>query len=87
MNRAARILAEWNCCVAECDGFTPRGARKRDELTTLRTTLEDKARECTELHRRLDAAATAIAALHHDNVLLRQELNGRGQLVMLQVHR
>ena len=36
---------------------------------------------------RLDAAATVIAALHHDNALLRQELNGRGQLVTLQVHR
>jgi hypothetical protein len=87
MNRAVQVLAEWNCCVAECDGFTPREARKNDEVATLRKKLEDKTRECTELHHRLDAAATAIAALHHDNVLLRQELNGRGQLVTLQVHR
>jgi len=87
MNRAVRILAEWNTRVAECDGFTPREARKNDEVATLRKKLEDKIRECTELHHRLDAAATAVAALHHDNVLLRQELNGRGQLVTLQVHR
>jgi hypothetical protein len=87
MNRAARILAEWNCRVAECDGFTPSEARKNDEVATLRKKLEDKTREYTELHHRLDAAATAIAALHHDNVLLRQELNNRGQLVALQVHR
>jgi hypothetical protein len=87
MNRAVQVLAEWNCRVAECDGFTPREARKNDEVATLRKKLEDKTRECTELHHRLDAAATAIAALHHDNVLLRQELNGRGQLVALQVHR
>ena len=87
MNRAVRILAEWNCRVAECDGFTPNEARKNDEVATLRKKLEDKTRECTELHHRLDAAATAIAALHHDNVLLRQELNASGQLIALQVHR
>lgn len=83
MNRAVEILAEWNHRVAECDGFTPREARKNDQVTTLRTKLEDKTRECTQLHHRLDAAATAIAALHHDNMLLRQELNARGQLVTL----
>ena len=54
---------------------------------TLRTKLADKTRECTELHHQLDAAATAIAALHHDNTLLRQELDQGGQLVALQSHR
>ncbi|MDP7733058.1 hypothetical protein [Mycobacterium sp. TY813] len=87
MNRAVGILAEWNCRVVECGGFTPREARKHDEVATLRKKLEEKTRECTQLQHRLDAAATAIAALHHDNVLLRQELNGRGQLVALQVQR
>jgi hypothetical protein len=87
MNRAVRILAEWNCGVTECQGFTPSEARKNDQLATLRKKFEDKTRECTELRHRLDAAATAIAALHHDNVLLRQELNDRGQLIALQVHR
>jgi hypothetical protein len=87
MNRADQILAEWNTRVAECDGFTPAEARKNDEITILRTKLADKTRECTELHHRLDAAATAIAALHHDNTLLRQELDQRGRLVALQVDR
>jgi len=86
MNRAIRVLAEWDSRVAECDGFTPREARKNDELCALRKKLTDKTRECTELHHRLDAAAAAIAALHHDNVLLRQELNARGQLIALQDH-
>ena len=87
MNRAVQILAEWDSRVAECGGFTPREARKNDELATLRKKLADKIRECTELHHRLDAATTAIAALHHDNVLLRQDLDARGQLIALQVHR
>ena len=87
MNRAARILAEWNLRIAECDGFTPREAHKHDEITTLRRKLADKTRECTELHRQLDAAATAIAALHHDNVLLREELSERGRVVTLQARR
>jgi hypothetical protein len=81
------LTGEWNSRVAECDGFTLIEARKNDELATLRQKLAHKTRECTELHHRLDAAATAIAALHHDNVLLRQELNERGQLVALRVHR
>jgi len=25
MNRAVRILAQWDCRVAECDGHAPRG--------------------------------------------------------------
>jgi len=83
MNRATGILADWNTRIAACDGFTPREARKNDELATLRAALAAKTRECTELARRLDAAATAIAALHHDNTLLRQELDHRGQLVGL----
>ena len=83
MNRAVQILAEWNSRVAECDGYTPREARKNDELTALQAKLADKTRECTELHHQLDAAATAIAALHHDNTLLRQELDQRGRLVAL----
>ena len=87
MNRATQILAEWDTRVADCGGFTPREARKNDELATLRTKLADKTRECTELHHQLDAAATAIAALHHDNILLRQELEQGGQLAVLQSHR
>ena len=83
MNRATEILADWNTRITACDGFTPREARKNDELATLRAALADKTRECTELAHRLDAAATAIAALHHDNTLLRQELDHRGQLVGL----
>lgn len=83
MNRATEILADWNTRITACDGFTPREARKNDELATLRAALADKTRECTELAHRLDEAATAIAALHHDNTLLRQELDHRGQLVGL----
>jgi hypothetical protein len=83
MNRATEILADWNTRVTACDGFTPREARKNDEIATLRAALAAKTRECTELARRLDAAATAIAALHHDSTLLRQELDRRGQIVGL----
>ena len=87
MNRATRILAEWNSRVAACDAFTPAEARKNDEITTLRGKLADKTRECTQLHHQLDAAATTIAALHHDNILLRQELDQRGRVVALRVDR
>ena len=77
MNHATQIMAEWDARVAACDGFTPREARKNDELTTLRDDLAAKTRECTKLSHQLDAAATVIAALHHDNTLPRQELRPR----------
>ncbi|MGH3634871.1 MAG: hypothetical protein ACRDTS_12460 [Mycobacterium sp.] len=83
MNRATQIMTQWEARVTACDGFTPREARKNDELTTLRADLAAKTRECTQLRHQLDAAATAIAALHHDNTLLRQELTGAGQVVPL----
>jgi predicted RNase H-like nuclease len=50
MNRATRILAEWDTAVYACDGFTPREARKNDELDTLRAALAAKTRECTNFH-------------------------------------
>jgi hypothetical protein len=84
MNRATRILAEWDTAVAACDGFTPPEARKNDELDTLRAA---KTRECTQLSHRLDAAASAIVALHHDNTLLRQELDQHGRLIAIDDHR
>lgn len=74
MNRAHIILAEWDTHLAQQSTTTPEQAQRDDEIPELRRRLADKTRECTELHRRLDAAATAIAALHHDNTLLRQEL-------------
>ncbi len=87
MNRAHQVMAEWDARVSDCDGLTPGEARKNDELTHLRAQLASKTREHTTLHQRLDAAATAIAALHHDNTLLRQELHRDGHLTSLDAHR
>ena len=81
MNRATHIMTQWEDRVRACDSYTPREARKNDELATLRTELASRTRECTQLRHQLDAAATAIAALHHDNTLLRQELHHAGQLI------
>jgi hypothetical protein len=60
---------------------------KNDELTQLRAKLADRTRECTLLNHQFDSAATAIAALHHDNTLLRQELDPAGILVALHTRR
>lgn len=87
MNRAQQILTEWTTRVAECAGLTPGEARKNDDMAKLRAKLTARTQECTRLHRQLDAAATAIAALHHDNMLLRQDLDRAGQLVALDTHR
>jgi hypothetical protein len=58
-----------------------QGEASRDtELDELGVKLRKKTQECTELRRKLDAAATVIAALHHDNQALRENLDsGRGR--------
>ena len=87
MNRAHTVMAEWDSRVAERDGLTPGQARRDAELAELRAKLADKTRECTALEQRLDAAASAIAALHHDSTLLRQELARAGKLATLEPRR
>ncbi|MCJ1676188.1 hypothetical protein MTF65_02190 [Streptomyces sp. APSN-46.1] len=82
MNRAQPILAEWDARIAE-HGKTTVGETRRDaEITRLRKRLADKTRQCTLLETRLQAAATAIAALHHDNEALRAELTARNGTVV-----
>ena len=82
MNRAHTILAEWDDHVAEHGTATPGEARRDEEISELRCKLAEKTRECTTLQHRLDAAATAIAALHHDNTLLREDLARSGGKVI-----
>lgn len=82
MNRAHTILKEWDDHLAQHGTATPGEAKRDEEIRTLRRKLADKTRECTTLQKRLDAAATAIAALHHDNTLLRQELGQQGGTVV-----
>jgi hypothetical protein len=74
MNRAHIIFAEWDDHVAQHSTADPEAARRDDEIRELRLKLAAKKRECTDPRRRLDAATTVIAALHHDNTLLKQEL-------------
>jgi hypothetical protein len=87
MNRAPQIMAEWNAQIAERGGLTTDQARHADEVAKLRRKLADKAQDANQLRRQLDAAATVIAALHHDNIALREQLDRRGDLVDLHARR
>ncbi|MEU1447148.1 hypothetical protein [Streptomyces mirabilis] len=82
MNRAHDILTEWNHRTATTGARTPGEARRDDELQSLKRELKETKRERTDLQRRLDASATVIAALHHDNTALREELGDRGTVVV-----
>ncbi|MEV0613469.1 hypothetical protein AB0I81_09100 [Nonomuraea sp. NPDC050404] len=73
--------AEKDAHVTEHGTITRGEARRDDEIADLKRKLADKTRECGTLQRSLDAAATAIAALHHDNTLLRQDLAARSGTV------
>lgn len=77
MNRASAVLAEWDAHVAEHGRRTVGEARRDGELAELNQKLKAKTAECAELRRKLDAAATVIAALHHDNQALREHLDSR----------
>jgi chromosome segregation ATPase len=77
MNRATEITAEWDRYVDEHGRRTQGEARRDADLDDLRRKLRKKTEECTALRSRLDAAATVIAALHHDNQALREHLASR----------
>ncbi|MYV97647.1 hypothetical protein GT354_05025 [Streptomyces sp. SID3343] len=83
MNRAGAILAEWNHRTAATGARTPGETRRDAELHTVKRALKGAKRTRTELLRRLDAAATVIAALHHDNTALRAELAAQGTVTVL----
>jgi chromosome segregation ATPase len=76
LHRAKALLREWDAAVAaqgEPAAVVQPGST--NETQELRSRLNDKTRECTELRRQLDAAATVIATLHHENGALRAQLN------------
>jgi hypothetical protein len=73
MNRAHDVLAAWDLAIAQRTETSPT-SEVLGELEQLRTRLGRKTRECADLQQRLAAAATTIAALHHDNSALRDEL-------------
>ena len=88
MNRATEIMAEWDAHVAEHGHRTVGEARRDTDLDGVRKKLKDKTAQCVDLRNKLDAAATVIAALHHDNQALREHLDSRsGRLGDLSTHR
>jgi hypothetical protein len=87
MNRARQVMTEWQARVAACGAKTHHQARDAAELAGLRAKLAEKTHQSTQLRHKLDAAATVIAALHHDNILLREALSRQGTLIRLDDHR
>lgn len=85
--RAKTILTEWDDAVAALGNRTHQQARRDSETNSLRASLAKKTDECAELRRRLEAAATVIATLHHENTALRAQLNRQGVVTSLETHR
>ncbi|MGO4417732.1 hypothetical protein AB4Z54_02870 [Streptomyces sp. MCAF7] len=75
MNRAHALLAEWDAHIAAHGKTTPGETQRDAVIAELKQRLAKKTRECTLMENKLKAAATAIAALHHDNQALRQQLD------------
>ncbi|MFI6145108.1 hypothetical protein [Streptomyces sp. NPDC051109] len=73
MFRARTVLADWDAHIDTHGSLTPGEARRDADIDDLRRKLAAAKREITELNRRLTAAATVIASLHHDNQMLRTE--------------
>ncbi|MFH9016368.1 hypothetical protein ACH4C6_33980 [Streptomyces sp. NPDC017943] len=83
MNRAHSVLAEWDAHITQHGKTTPGEARRDETITDLRKKLAAKTQESTRLTKQLQAAAIAIAALHHDNEALREELSERASTVVV----
>ncbi|MFH8894387.1 hypothetical protein [Streptomyces sp. NPDC017949] len=84
MNRARAVLAEWDQRTKATGSRTQGEARRDDELQELRAEVKGLKRQHTELQTKVDAAATVIAALHHDNQALHAHLESRtGTVVTL----
>jgi len=77
MNRATAVMDEWNAYTAQQGRRTVGEARRDSEIGQLRDDLRKKTQKITELQRRLDAAATVIGALHHENKALRDHIESR----------
>lgn len=88
LHRAKTILAEWDTGVAtrEPSQSEQQVHTHQEETTELRARLATKTTEHAELRRRLDAAATVIATLHHENIALRTQLNRQGTVVRFDRH-
>lgn len=87
MNRATDVMAEWDAMIAATGGFTAAEARRDAEIADLRGRLRKARARATELQRQLDAAATVIAALHHERALLQQELADRADATVIPLRR
>ncbi|MEU9256608.1 hypothetical protein AB0D66_33140 [Streptomyces sp. NPDC048270] len=74
MNRAYAVLADWDAYIATHGKTTPGESQRDATIANLKKRLAAKTQECTLLENKLKAAATAIAALHHDNEALRRQL-------------
>jgi hypothetical protein len=83
VHRAKAILAEWDKAVAACGETTVQQLHHDKEVADLRSLLAIKTQGYRELRRQLEAAATVIATLHHENNALRQQLSRSGTVVPL----
>ncbi|MFD7982148.1 hypothetical protein ACFV4M_02050 [Kitasatospora indigofera] len=83
MNRATALLREWDARLAQSGARTPGESRRDAELAELRRRLRELSQENKALGRRLDAAATVIAALHADNIALSEKADRRGTVTSI----
>jgi heme A synthase len=83
MFRAKAVLADWDAHAANHGTLSADEIRRDAELNEVRRQLVDSKREITELQHQMVAAATVIAALHHDNELLRAERGPRRTITTL----
>ncbi|MFJ6623093.1 hypothetical protein ACIQOW_36660 [Kitasatospora sp. NPDC091335] len=88
MNRATAVMDEWNTYTAQQGRRTVGEARRDSEISQLQDDLCKKTQKITELQRKLDAAATVIGALHHENKALREHIASRGgSVISIDQHR
>ncbi|PZT75365.1 hypothetical protein DNK56_09205 [Streptomyces sp. AC1-42W] len=82
MNRASTVMDEWDAYLDQHGRRTIGESRRDAEIAELERKLKAKTQECTRLQQQLDAAATVIGALHHDNEAMREHIASRSGSVV-----
>lgn len=81
MNRATAVTAEWEARISASPA-SQRDQEQTDAIAALRRQLRSSRHAQQRLREQLDAAATVIAALHAENIVLHETLASRSDVVV-----
>lgn len=74
MNRATRLMAEWDAAGTERRPRDPLAIKNDETMVAMQSTVRKLREEVRDLQEQLVAAATVVATLHHENQQLKEQV-------------